>query len=257
MTLVKRFLVGLWIPLLAVVVWQVVATLYPHPFFTEPLVIARELWALVSIDWIIRYVWPTVALTLSGYVTGSLVGVTMGILIGSHPLLYQGLAPLAVFIRSIPSAAIIPVVLALWGIGPVSLFVSVVVAISFQVALVTMLAVYQTPADVLDTCTLLGMSKLQTLVTVRIPSATGQILTGLQAALQVALLVAVTAETLGGGSGMGRFTSDALDSLRLSHMWVSVVVLGLIGVVLHHGFAYLERRLAPWYFGMRKSVVTR
>jgi ABC-type nitrate/sulfonate/bicarbonate transport system permease component len=52
---------------------------------------------------------------------------------------------------------------------------------------------------------------------------------------------------------MGRFASEALDTLRLTHMWIAVVVLGAVGVFLHWLYNLAEKRLAPWYFGLRKE----
>ena len=255
--LVARIVTALWLPVLIIVLWQIVTALFPRPFFTEPRVIVADFIHLADLSWFAINVWPTVWLAIAGYLMGAVFGVFVGVIIGAHEFTYRGFAPLAIFFRSIPSAAIVPVILAVWGIGALSLYIAVTVAVAFQVALVTMVAVFNTPQSVVDTSRIMKLSPWKTLLILRIPAATGQILTGLQAALQVALLVAVTAETLGAGGGMGRFTSDALDTLRLSHMWISAVVLGVVGIVIHYGFSVLEKRLAPWYFGMRKSVVTR
>lgn len=249
----SRVLIGMWLPLALVALWQVATMAFPNPFFPEPREILSALDALASWEWFVLRVWPTITLTVGGFLVGSALGVIMGVVIAAHPLTYSALSPLAVFIRSMPSAAIIPVILAVFGFERVSLYVAVIVAVSFQVTLVTMLAVYQTDSRHIDMAKVAGMSRIKTLFVVRIPAATGKILTGIQAALQVALLVAVTVDVLAGGSGMGRFTAEALDTLRLTHMWVAVVVVGTIGVVLHEVFYLLERRLAPWYFAMGRG----
>lgn len=251
--LAAKILIALWLPTAVILLWQVVTMVSPNPFFSEPWDIAKAFDSIASWEWFVRRVWPTVTLTVGGFVLGSLIGMFLGIAIAAHPFLYAAFGPLAVFIRSMPSAAIIPVILAVFGIGRLSLYVAVIVAVSFQVTLVTMLAVHSTDSRLIDTARVAGMSRLKTLFSVRVPAATGKILTGVQAALQVALLVAVTVDVLAGGTGMGRFTAEALDTLRITHMWVAVVVVGTIGVLLHEIFFLAERRLIPWYFQMRKE----
>jgi len=251
--LVKKLLTAAWLPLASVLIWEVWATFAPHPFFPQPSAIFQAFLSLASVEWFVARVMPTVSLAVGGYLAGCVVGVSLGFIIGSHPLLLRAFGPIAVFIRSIPSAAVIPVIMAIFGIGMVTLYVAVIIAVAFQVTLVTMLAVSQTENDYLDTARIVGMSAPKIFFFVRIPASTGKILTGLQAALQVALLVAVTVETLAAGIGMGRFASEALDTLRLTHMWIAVVVLGVIGVVLHWLYGFAERRMAPWYFGLRKE----
>jgi ABC-type nitrate/sulfonate/bicarbonate transport system permease component len=251
--LVKKLVTAVWLPVAGVLLWQVWATLAPHPFFPQPSAIAEAFFSLANIEWFVVRVFPTVSLAVGGYLAGCVVGVSLGLIIGSHPFLFRAFGPMAVFIRSIPSAAVIPVIMAIFGIGMVTLYVAVIVAVAFQVTLVTMLAVSQTENTYLDTARIVGMSGLKIFFLVRVPASTGKILTGLQAALQVALLVAVTVETLAAGVGMGRFASEALDTLRLSHMWIAVVVLGAIGVFLHWLYGVTEKRLAPWYFGLRKE----
>jgi ABC-type nitrate/sulfonate/bicarbonate transport system permease component len=251
--LAVKILIGLWMPVVVLVLWQVATTVSPNPFFSSPWEIAHAFDAIASWEWFFRRVWPTLTLTIGGFVAGSITGVVLGIAIAAHRITFAAFGPLAVFIRSMPSAAIIPVILAVFGISRVSLYVAVIVAVAFQVTLVTMLAVHSTDSRLIDNARVVGMSQFAILIFVRVPSATGKILTGIHASLQVALLVAVTVDLLAGGTGMGRFTAEALDTLRLTHMWVAVVVVGTIGVVLHEAFYLAERRLVPWYFQMRKE----
>lgn len=251
----RRFLRHLslvvWLPVAVVVVWELVATIRPNPFFVRPSVILGTLQAIVTSDWLVQILFPTILLTLGGYSLGVVIGVFLGAIIGSHPYSLQVLGPVAVFIRSTPNAAIIPIILAIFGIGSVSLYVAVAVAVGFQVLLVTMLGVARTDLASLETAQIMKMGPIATLIQVRFPQAMGDVLTALHAGIQTALLVAITVEILAGGSGMGRFVIESLNSFRVAHLWVGVVIVGLLGVVLHEVFLRLERRIAPWYFQVK------
>jgi ABC-type nitrate/sulfonate/bicarbonate transport system permease component len=238
----------LWFPTLVIVVWEGLATTRPNALFVRPSVIVSTLPVIVNEDWFGRVIVPTVLLVLGGYGLGVLTGVILGTAIGSNPYSLQILGPSAVFIRSTPSAAIIPVILAILGIGSVSLYVAVAVAVCFQVLLITMLGVARTNPTALETAGILKLGPLSTLIWVRFPAAMADVLTALHASIQTALLVAITVEILAGGSGIGRFVTEALSSFRVSHLWIAVLVVGLLGVALHEAFLWLEKRIAPWYF---------
>ena len=248
----SKILVATWFPLLSIAVWQALTMAFPHPFFPEPREILSALVSVAAWEWFLLRVWPTLLLIVGGFVGGSVTGVLLGISIASHNLIFRSLSPIAIFIRSLPSAAVIPIILALFGIGDFSLLVAVTVAVTFQVTLVTMVAIHHTDVRLIEFAKVVRMSRLRVLFLIRLPGATSQILTGVQAALQVAILVAITVELLAGGNGIGRFAAEALETMRIENMWVSVVVIGVMGVLLHEAFHVGERKLFPWYFEMRK-----
>lgn len=252
----RRTMVALWLPTVLVIFWQFATVLADHPFFPPPSALVAELLRLATWDFLNDRVLPTMTLVLGGYFVGAVLGVVQGVIIASWNGFYRSFGPIAVFVRSIPSAAIIPVILALFGIGNLALYAVVVVAVAFQVTLVTMTAVSHTDQVLLDSARVLGLPPLKVLFQVRIPAATGKILSGLYLAVQVALVVAVAAETIAAGGGLGRFISEALDVVRIAHMWVAVVILGIMGAAFHFFFGLLEARLFPWYRGMRKEEAT-
>jgi ABC-type nitrate/sulfonate/bicarbonate transport system permease component len=88
-------------------------------------------------------------------------------------------------------------------------------------------------------------------VQVRIPAATGEVLAGLQSAIQIAVLVMVVSEMLGSGRGLGAFVIRAQATYMITDMWVGIVVLGIVGLLFNEGFQILERKLLPWYFSSK------
>jgi ABC-type nitrate/sulfonate/bicarbonate transport system permease component len=90
---------------------------------------------------------------------------------------------------------------------------------------------------------------------VQIPGAAGQILAILQVALQTALLVAVSTETVASASGIGRFISDSLNTMLLTHLWVVVIVMGVVGFLLNELFESLAKLARPWERSYREGVL--
>jgi len=118
----------------------------------------------------------------------------------------------------------------------------------------TMRAVATTSKELNEISLILGYGPVRTLMLVRLPAATGEILAGLHAAVQVALLVMVVSEMLGSGVGVGAFIINSQSTFMIADMWVGILVLGVIGVILNDLFLLAERRIAPWYFKSKENM---
>ena len=244
----RKTLMVLWFPLAVVITWSFASDLFSNPFFTHPRDIFSTLFRLLDGPFLQMYVVPTLQLVFSGYLIGATTGVILGTAVGYHPRVLEICGPIIIFLRSIPSAARVSVLIAIFGIGMQSLILAVAFSATFHVAMMTMGGVARTASVTLDSAHILRLSFLHRLFLIRIPAAAGDILTSLQTSLQVSILVAVLVETIASGRGMGTFTAESLSLLRISHIWVSVLVLGTLGLILNELFHVLERKLAPWYF---------
>lgn len=244
----KNALLFLWFPLVVIAVWWGASETAKNPFFIAPQDVWRALLALRETSFLELYVAPTLIVLFSGYGLGAASGVILGALVGSHPRSLAIFGPIIIFLRSIPSAARVAALIAIFGLGTQSLILTVAFSATFHVAMMTMAGVARTSHTTLDAAQILGIGAIRTLFMVRIPAAAGDILTSLQTSLQVSILVTVLVETVASGRGIGSFTTEALSLMRISQLWVSVLVLGTMGLVINELFHVLERRLAPWYF---------
>ena len=244
----QRVLLKIWFPILILTLWQLMLRNSTNPFFPSPSKILKSAQSILSRDWFFSSVMPSLQTFILGYVIGCTLGVLLGALIGSNTRTIQIWNPITNFIRSVPSVAKIPVIMALLGIGMSSRVCSVAVAVLFPVLMSTMRAIASTDEQQIEVSRILGLSRSQAMTTVRIPAATGEILTGLHAAVQVALLIMVVSEMLGANAGLGAFIIHSQSTFMISDMWVGALFLGLIGLVLNEIFLHVERRIAPWYF---------
>ena len=244
----RKLLLRIWFPVLILSLWQLILKSSTNPFFPSPVKILKSARFILNRDWFFSSVIPSMQTLILGYVIGCTLGILLGALIGSNRRAIQIWNPITNFIRSVPSVAKIPVIMALFGIGMSSRICSVAVAVLFPVLMSTMRAIASTDEQQIEVSRILGLSRVQSLVAVRIPSATGEILTGLHAAVQVALLIMVVSEMLGANAGLGAFIIHSQSTFMISDMWVGALILGIIGLVLNEAFLHIERRIAPWYF---------
>jgi sulfonate transport system permease protein len=245
------FVKFIWFPILAIALWQLVSLDAANPFFPAPTKILSATKYVFTADWVRQSLAVSLYTIFAGYFIGSLLGLVLGSIFGSNKFLREIFTPITNFIRSIPSPAKVPVIIALFGIGLSSRITTVAIAVLFPVLLTTMRAIASTDQDLLDYSKLLNFGYVRDLLQVRIPAATGEILAGLQAALQIAVLVMVVSEMLGSGRGLGAFVIRAQATYMIKDMWVGILTIGVLGLILTEGFGYLERKIAPWYFASK------
>jgi sulfonate transport system permease protein len=241
----------LWFPTVAVILWSVISAFAANPFFPSPLEILRRFSELAEWAWLVDTVLPTVATVLIGYSLGVTLALVAGIAIGGTPVLNAVLSPLVVLIRSTPSAAKVPIIMTIMGVGRETIVAAVTIAVAFQMMLVVIRGIESTRREHLDISRLNGLSWLQSMAWVRTPAAAGEILTGLYLALQIAMLVTVVSEVLGSSEGLGVFILTSMGTFRMVDLWVGVSILGLLGYALHETFGIIERRVLPWYHESR------
>ena len=241
----------LWFPTLVVILWSMVAAFAANPFFPSPFEILLRFSELAEWTWLVDTVVPTVGTMLTGYSLGVTIALVAGIAIGGTPVLNSVLSPLVVLIRSTPSAAKVPVIMVIMGVGRETIVTAVTIAVAFQMMLVVIRGIESTRREHRDISRLNGLNWVQSMAWVRTPAAVGEILTGLYLALQIALLVTVVSEILGSNEGLGVFILTSMGTFRMLDVWVGVSILGLLGHALHETFGVIERRVLPWYHASR------
>jgi ABC-type nitrate/sulfonate/bicarbonate transport system permease component len=238
----------LWFPVLIISIWQLIQNKLDNPFFPPPSKIWESVQYIITPEWVRNSLSSSLITLLGGYLVGSVLGILAGAILGSNAIMRGVFLPITNFIRCIPSVAKAPVILALLGIGISTRIVTVAVAVFFPVLLVTLRAIANTDERLVEYFKLLGFNYWRALFQVRIPAATGEILTGLQAALQLATLVMVVSEMIGSGTGLGAFVMRSQSTFMIADMWLGILILGVLGVLLQGAFHLIERRVFPWYF---------
>lgn len=241
----------IWFPIAAIFLWQVISLNAANPFFPAPSKILTATKDVYTGEWLSQSLLSSLYTIFAGYLIGSFIGLSLGTILGSVEVLREIFTPITNFIRSIPSPAKVPVIVALFGIGLSSRITTVAIAVLFPVLLTTMRAIASTDQNMLEYSKLLKFGYIRSVIQIRIPAATGEILAGLQAAIQIAVLVMVVSEMLGSGKGLGAFVIRAQATYMITDMWVGILTIGIIGMVLNEGFGFVERKVAPWYFSSK------
>jgi len=167
-----------------------------------------------------------------GFSMAAVVGIALGVLVGSSKLAHRGLDPIFQVLRTVPPLAWLPISLAaLREANPSALFVIFITAI-WPIIINTAVGVRNIPQDYVNVGRVLRLSPLDYFFTILLPAATPYIFTGLRIGVGMSWLAIVASEMLLGGVGVGFFIWDQYNSSRISDIIVALVWVGLVGFAL-------------------------
>jgi ABC-type nitrate/sulfonate/bicarbonate transport system permease component len=202
--------------------------------------------------------WVAVGDTLLAWAIGLAIavvaGVTVGIVIGAVPVLRALTASTVEFLRPIPSVALIPLAVLLYGSDLGSTLLLVVYAAFWQVLVQVLYGVADVDPVAADTARSFRFSTWGRIRYVLWPTALPYVFTGVRLAASVALVLAVTTELVIGAPGLGAVIAVAQTSGAIPTMYALIVVTGLLGVTINVAARATERHFLSWHQSVRGEV---
>jgi ABC-type nitrate/sulfonate/bicarbonate transport system permease component len=202
-----------------------------------------------------RDFWLALGETLRGWAIGLAVavvaGVVVGLVIGSVPGLRAVTGSTIEFLRPIPSVALIPLAVLLFGTDLRSTLLLVVYAAFWQVLVQVLAGVADVDPVAAETARSYRLGAWARLRHLTWPTALPYLLTGVRLAAAVALVLAVTAELVIGSPGLGREIATAQSSNAVPTLYALVLVTGLVGIAVNALARLAERRLLAWHPSVR------
>lgn len=192
-----------------------------------------------------------------GFGLSALVGVPLGILAACFPALRAFLAPLAVFGRNIPVAALIPLTFFFFGIGEFQKVMFLFIASVAFVLSDTTAAVLDVPQRFVDTALTLGATRWQIICKVLAPLAAPSIFHSLRLLFGLAFGYVMLAELVKFGTDSGGLGDLINISQRRGQREPILVVLLLIPLVawaIDRGLWWLQCDLFPYRYGGRGLI---
>ena len=181
-------------------------------------------------------------------------GVVLGVVIGATPLLRAATASTIEFLRPIPSVALIPLAVLLYGASRSGTLVLVVYASFWQVLVQVLHGVADVDPVARETAHAYRLGRWARVRYLVWPTALPYAVTGVRLAASVALILAITGELVIGSPGLGREIAIAQSSGAVPVMYALVLVTGLVGVAANVVTRAAERRVLAWHPSVRGEV---
>jgi len=253
MRLLVRVATFLALPVLLLAAWWL-ASAGSTDFYQPPLStivsVFPETWFG---DRMVHDVLPSLARLLAGLSVAQVVGVGLGVVLGTNRVLRALLEPVFEFLRAIPPPALVPVLILLAGIGDTMKVLVIVSGCVWPILLNTVEGVRGADEVLADTCRTYRITGLLRLRHFLLRSASPQVVAGTRQALSIGLILMVISELKAANEGLGFTVREFQTGFQIPEMWSGVLLLGIIGVVLSLLFRLVERRALGWYHGVRAA----
>lgn len=192
--------------------------------------------------------WSATAFTLGSAALGLLIGALGGLVLGTLLGLSRRAARAAYLsvevARPIPSVALIPLAMLVFGFG-LRMEVSVVAfACLWPMLVLTQAAVQQVEPRLLEVARALQLSPWQRFVWIIGPAIVPRLFVALRLGVAIALVVAVTVEIAANPNGMGYAMMIAQQSLDPALMLGWLAWIGVVGYAINAGASALQRHVA-------------
>jgi len=184
---------------------------------------------------------------LTGFLVAAAAGIPLGILIARNRAVRWFFDPIVSVGFPMPKIAFLPIVTLWLGFYDVSKISMVVLDAIFPVVTAAIAGTLGVERELQWSARNLGASERQVLREIILPAALPEIMTGMQVALPIALIVCIVAEMKMGGIGLGGAMITASRFADSPGVFAGIVEIALAGYVVVRGMALLRRRLLLWH----------
>ena len=202
------------------------------------------------------HVGATLAAWALGLGVALAIAVPAGVVLGSSWRGYLASTAVIEFLRPIPSVALIPLAILLLGRGLDMKVLLVAYASVWPILFNTIYGVREVDPVARDTGRAFGLGPAAVLWRIALPAASPFIATGLRVSAAIALILAISAELIAGGTqGLGVWMlANSQTGVPRELLYAGIVVAGLLGVALNALLATGERRLFAWHPRVRGTA---
>ena len=208
-----------------------------------PSAVALSLWSGLASGYFWPHLWATLQALLLGLLVGSAVGLLAGMALAESELLERVLKPYVVVSQVVPKLALAPLFVLWFGFGMLPTVLITALICFFPLMENTLTGLRQVDGQRLQLFRMLGATRLQTLLRLKLPTGLPAILAGLRVAVVLALVGAVVAEFMGASQGLGAVVIAAQGMMDTTLMFAALVLIAAMGLLLYQACLVLERRL--------------
>jgi len=181
-----------------------------------------------------------------GFMLSSIIAFPLGILMGTYRSADAFLHPITVFMRNMPVAAFIPLLILWLGIGHVQKIALLFIGVFFYLLALNVNVVANVREELLETASTLGASKLQLICKVLVPASLPGIFDNMRALIGAAWTYIVVAELVAAESGLGKMIIESQRFLKTPRVIAGILIIGVIGLLSDAVFRFTRPLFFPW-----------
>jgi ABC-type nitrate/sulfonate/bicarbonate transport system permease component len=196
---------------------------------------------------------PSLIRLLTGYLLALVLGVSLGMAIGSSTILRRVVEPVLEFLRAIPPPVLVPILILFAGVDNRMKILVIISGCLWPILLNTVEGVRGIDPVLRDTARAYRLGRWNRTVHLVLRGASPQIATGARQALSIGIILMVISEMFAASNGLGFTMIQFQRSFAIPEMWGGILLLGALGVGLSLIFQLVEGRALSWYHGVRRA----
>ena len=181
-----------------------------------------------------------------GFIVAALIGVPLGLFMGTFKAAEALTEPVVGFIRYMPASAFIPLFILWLGIGDIEKIAIIFVGSFFQLVLMVAVVAKNVQKEMLETAYTLGAKRFQVIWKVLLPASLPGIVDTLRIIVGWAWTYIIVAELVASASGIGYMIISSQRMLRTGNIIFGILTIGMLGLITDYFFKWLYNRLFPW-----------
>ncbi|HEV8306664.1 MAG TPA: ABC transporter permease subunit [Methylomirabilota bacterium] len=227
--------------------WELIGRtgLFVPDLFPSWAAIGRAFWLHVSTPVLLPHLAASLYEVGGGVVIGAVLGIPVGLAVGSRPALIAVAEPLILYLAVIPKIIVLPVFILFLGIGVHSKLAVGALAAFFPISLLTMAGMREVKPVYLAVARGVGATRWKITTRVYLPAVTAYIVGGLRIGLGAAVTGALLAETKLAQAGLGFLAISYYGQFRIAEMYSLFLVIFLIAAAINGALSCLLGRLTP------------
>jgi sulfonate transport system permease protein len=246
--LIKRFLLGLPLPIALLLIWHFITVLrmVPPQLLTPPADVFRRLWDMSMSGKLWLNLRVSLFLVVAGFLLGAAAGVIMGTLMAASKTMDSIFHPVINAVRLVPLFGWLPFLILVFGIGREFKIFFVGMG-SFYVMVVNAYeGVRGVSREFQEVSRIFGVGCFRRFFEVILPEALPSFFTGLKTGLGLSWMTVVGAEMVASSLGVGYIMSFSRTMFQYATVYAMVIVIGAVGFLMSLVLNLTERRVLRW-----------
>jgi NitT/TauT family transport system permease protein len=213
-------------------------------FIVPPLsMVATEFVHAWQVDHLLLHTGVTAAEVLAGFVLGSLLGAFVGYLLGMSPTAEFALSPYILALQIAPKVAFAPLFILWMGFTVYPKILVAILIVFFPVMVNVLTAVRTVDPDLISLARSFKATRAQIFWKIEFPTSMPPMFAGLRIGSTLAVVGVVVGELVGGNVGLGYLLTFGEGQADTPMVFVSIVMLTLVGAIAYLGVILVERRV--------------
>ncbi len=238
-------LLGLIVPLLVLIIWQVTVSrhVFSELILVPPLTIPDTFMYLFRSGDLISHIFVSLNRVFLGFLVGASAGFVLGFGMGFSPVMSRTIKPLVKALQQVPEFAWMPLIILLFGIDELPKIIFIAIGAFYPMLFNTYQGVSSVPTSYHELAKVFDYNSHRYFLKVLIPSALPSIITGIRHSLGMAWIFVVGAELFGTDNGIGYIMIQGRQLFQIDVVMAALIVIGILGFTLNYVLQIIEQFL--------------